>query len=46
MRVLKPKVRIERPERERVSREEAIKRIKTFAKRREKLIAAIRKNTR
>jgi hypothetical protein len=45
MKVLKPKVKIERPERERVSREEALKRVKAFAKRKEKLIAAIRKGT-
>jgi hypothetical protein len=45
MKVLKPKVKIERPERERVSREEAMKRVRTFAKRKEKLIAAVRKDT-
>ena len=45
MKALKPKVRIERPDRERVSREEALKRVKAFAKRREKLVAAIRKGT-
>ena len=45
MKVLKPKVKIERPQREQVSREEALKRIKTFAKRKEKLVAAIRKDT-
>ena len=42
MKALKSKVRIERPERERVSREEALKRIKAFTKRKEKLVAAIR----
>ena len=45
MKVLKPKVKIERPEREQVSREEALKRVKAFPKRKEKLIAAIRKGT-
>jgi hypothetical protein len=43
MKALKQKVKIERPEREQVSREEALKRIKAFGKRREKLVAAIRK---
>jgi hypothetical protein len=42
---LKPKVKIERPEREKISREEALKRVKAFPKRKEKLIAAIRKNS-
>jgi hypothetical protein len=45
MRALNPKVKIERPEREQVSREEALKRVKAFPKRKEKLIAAIRKGT-
>ncbi len=43
MKALNPKVKIERPEREQVSREEALKRVKAFTKRKEKLIAAIRK---
>lgn len=42
---MKPKVKIERPEREHVSREEVLKRVKVFTRRREKLIAAIRKGT-
>lgn len=45
MRAVKPKVKIERPEREHVSREEALKRVKAFPKRKEKLIAAIRKGS-
>lgn len=45
MKALKPKVKIERPEREQISREEAVKRVKAFTKRKEKLIAAIRKGT-
>ena len=45
MRAVTPKVKIERPKREQVSREEALKRVKAFAKRKEKLIAAIRKDT-
>ena len=45
MRAVNPKVKIERPERERVSREEALKRVKAFPKRKEKLIAAIRKGS-
>ena len=42
MKALKPIVRIERPDRERVSREEALKRVTAFTKRKEKLVAAIR----
>lgn len=45
MKALKTKVKIERPERERVSREEALKRVKAFTKRKEKLVAAIGKGT-
>ena len=45
MKALNPKVKIERPEREQVSWEEALKRVKAFTKRKEKLIAAIRKGT-
>ena len=45
MKSLKQKVKIERPEREQVSREEALKRIKAFSKRKEKLVAAIGKGT-
>ncbi|MGH9942546.1 MAG: hypothetical protein ACRD9R_09365 [Pyrinomonadaceae bacterium] len=46
MKALKPKVEIKRPEREQVSREEAMKRMKVFTKRQEKLVAAIRKDMR
>ena len=45
MKALKQKVRIERPTREQIGREEALKRIKAFSKRKEKLVAAIRKGT-
>lgn len=45
MKALRPRVKIERPEREHVSREEALKRVKLFTKRKEKLVAAIRKGT-
>jgi hypothetical protein len=45
MKALKLKVKIERPGREQVSREEALKRVKSFAKRKERLIAALRKST-
>jgi len=45
MKSLKNQVKIERPRREQVSREEAIKRVKAFSKRKEKLVAAIRKDT-
>ena len=46
MKAVKNQVKIERPERERVSREEALKRVKTFTKRKVKLIAALRKDSR
>jgi len=39
------RVRIERPQREQVTREEALKPVKAFPKRMEKLIAAIRKGS-
>jgi hypothetical protein len=45
MKALKPKVKIERPQHEQVSRDEALKRVKAFSKRKEKLVAAIRKGT-
>jgi hypothetical protein len=45
MKALKPKIKIERPERERVNRGEALKRVKAFTKRKEKLLAAIGKGT-
>ena len=45
MRAVNPKVKIERPQREQVSREEALKRVKAFPERKEKLIAAIRKGS-
>ena len=45
MKALTPRVKIVRPEREQVTREEALKRVKAFTKRKEKLIAAIRKGT-
>jgi hypothetical protein len=41
----KKQIKIELPEREKVSREEALKRVKAFPKRKEKLIAAIREGT-
>lgn len=46
MKALKRQVKIERPRREHVSRDEALKQVKAFAKRKEKLIAAIRKDSR
>ncbi|MCI0348275.1 MAG: hypothetical protein L0Z53_02525 [Acidobacteriales bacterium] len=46
MRLLKKQIRTERPEREKVSREQALKQVKAFPKRKEKLIAAIREGTR
>jgi hypothetical protein len=45
MKAANPKVKIGHPVREQVSREEALKRVKAFAKRKEKLSAAIRKGT-
>ena len=42
---LKKSVRRERPDREKVNREEALKRVKAFPKRKEKLIATIRKGS-
>ncbi len=39
-------IKIQRPKREKVTREEALKRMKSFPKRREKFIAAIREGTR
>jgi len=45
MRAVHPQVKIECPEREQVSREEALKRVQAFPKRKEKLMAAIRKAT-
>lgn len=39
------KVKIERPKREKVAREETLKRVKAFPKRKEKLIAAIREGS-
>ena len=43
MKSLKRQVEIERPKKEIVTREEALKRVKDFPKREETLIAAIRK---
>lgn len=45
MKPLKKQVRIERPQREKVDRQEALKRVKAFPKRKEKLIASIREGT-
>ena len=42
MKLLKKQIKIERPQKEKVTREQALKRVKTFPKRKEKLIAAIR----
>jgi hypothetical protein len=45
MKELKKQPKSERPKREKVTREEALERMKSFPKRREKFIAAIRKST-
>jgi hypothetical protein len=42
MKPLKKQVKVERPKRENVTREEALKRMKSFPKRREKFIAALK----
>jgi hypothetical protein len=46
MKAVKKEIRIERPAREKVSREEALKRMKTLPKRKERIIAAIREGSR
>ena len=45
MKPFKKQIKIQRPKREKVSREEALKRVKAFPKRMEKLIAAIREGS-
>jgi hypothetical protein len=45
MKAQKKQVKIQRPKREQVTREEALKRVKAFPKRMEKLIAAIREGS-
>ncbi len=45
MKPAKKQVRIQRPKRERLTREETLKRVKAFPKRMEKLIAAIREGS-
>ena len=45
MKPLSKQVKIERPKRETVTREEALKRVKAFSKRKEKLIASIREGS-
>ena len=45
MKLLEKQVKIGRPPKEKVTREQALKRVKAFAKRKEKLIAAIREAT-
>jgi hypothetical protein len=45
MKVVKKEIRIERPAREKVSREEALKRMKSLPKRKERIIAAIREGS-
>ncbi len=42
VKLLKKEIKIERPEKEKVTREQALKRAKALHKRKEKLIAAIR----
>ncbi len=46
MKPLKKVIKIERPEKEKVSREEALKRVKSFPKRKEQLVASIREDSR
>jgi hypothetical protein len=45
MKPLRKEVKIERPKREKVTREETLKRVKAFPKRKEKLIATIREGS-
>ncbi len=45
MKPLGKQVKMERPKREKVTREETLKRVKAFPKRKEKLIAAIREGS-
>jgi hypothetical protein len=45
MKELKKQVKVDRPKKEKVTREEALKRMKSFPKRREKFIAAIREGS-
>jgi len=45
MKPLRRQVKIERPNKEKVTREETLKRVKAFSKRKEKLIAAIREGS-
>ncbi len=45
MKPLRKQATIERPKREKVTREETLKRVKAFPKRKEKLIAAIREGS-
>ena len=42
VKLLKKQIKIERPEKEKVTREQALKRVKALPKRKEKLIATIR----
>lgn len=44
MKLLKKPVRTERPQKEKVTREQALKRVKAFSNRKEKLIAVIRED--
>jgi hypothetical protein len=45
MKKLKKEIKIERPQKEQVDRQQALKRVKAFPKRKEKLIASIREGT-
>ncbi|HKQ06260.1 MAG TPA: hypothetical protein VJ464_14085 [Blastocatellia bacterium] len=45
MKPLKKEIKIERPKRETVDRQQALKRVKAFSKRKEKLIASIREGS-
>ena len=45
MKPLNKQIKVERPAREKVDREQALKRVKAFPKRKEKLIASIREGS-
>jgi hypothetical protein len=45
VKLLKEQIKVERPQKEKVTREQALKRVKALTRRKEKLIAAIREGT-
>lgn len=45
MKPLRKQVKLERPKREKLTREESLKRVQAFSRRKEKLIASIREGS-